>query len=143
MPLISEAHDNKLAGITASESEGTDNSSTEEHVEDVEDFSNNQLLDDEEQAKTPTPKIKKKKGPGRPKKGHSKVMDLPNKRYNTRNKASNSETTLEANKFVIEDDTLATSGMNTTFKLWADMCDAENDTKETIPPKHGNPPVDK
>lgn len=74
-----------MEGIIASDSEGSDNSSTEEHMENVEDFTNDPLMEGKEH-KTPTPKLKKKKGPGRPKKGHSKVTGLPKKCYNTRNK---------------------------------------------------------
>lgn len=48
---------------------------------------------------------------------------------------------------MIEDETLATRAMNTTFKSWADMCDteheAEKEAEDSTPPMHGDPPVSK
>lgn len=87
-----------MDSVTASKLEATKNSSNEETMDYVEDFTNDPLKQDTEPVRTPTPKIKKKKGPGQPKKGHSKVIGLPKKCYNTRQKAaSNSDANAEDN----------------------------------------------
>lgn len=106
--------------------------------------------------KTPTPKVEKKKGPGHPKKGHTKVTGLPKKGYNTHTKVANQnvntnegtsnanaeEETMHAKKYFIEDEITASSGLNTTFRSWADLCD-ENEADDTTPPMHGEIPGSK
>lgn len=115
-----------MDGNTASDSDDTNNSSMEEDAEGIEDFSNDPLENVPE--KTPTPKTKK--GHGRPKKGHNKVIEQPKKCYNTRHWVSTSDVatlaTSSSNKFVINDNKLRNSGMNTKFKSWAKICDEED-----------------
>lgn len=50
-----------------------------------------------------------------------------------------STTAVMTSKFVVDDDKLAESGMNKSFKSWVDMCDNE----ESAPPKHGAPTVNR
>lgn len=137
--VTQELQDATEDGNTASESEDTTNSATEDNSLNVEDFTNDPLLEEKENEKTPTLRIEKKKKSGRPKKSDSKITELPRKEYNTRNKTTNQTTnpddsTSHANKFVIEDEAIATSGMNTTFKNWADLCDEDIDAETTTSP---------
>lgn len=135
-------------GEIASGSDDNNNSSSDEAAEELEDF-NNDPLQDQEQVPSKTPKPTKK-GPGRTKKWHCKIMGLPKKIYNTRSKTSSSDANtstdnLLPNKFVLKDGTLVKSGMSTTFKSWADQCDEEAEKTKTAntPPKHGTLTVHK
>lgn len=136
LPMIPEEHGDPQDGTTAPESESTEQSSNGDNTNDVEDYKNDPLQPDQISEKTPTPK--KKKGPGRPKKGHSNLTGLPKKIYNTHNyntipESTTTTSTPSSANFVIDDIMLAESGMNTKFKSWADECDTEHNT----PPKHG------
>lgn len=116
-------------GHTASE--GEDN-------EEVEDYSNDPLDTQE----LDSPKTGKK-ARGRPKKGMEKKT-FPTKNYNTRQRVTSSDavnaaTSTTSTKFVIDDETLRESGMQTTFKSGAEQCDSEN----TTTPMHGDLQVDK
>lgn len=100
--------------------------------EEIEDFSNDPL--DAHENRTPTPK--QKRGRGHPRKGEGKKQGQTKTKYNIRNRISVSEavamaSTMSSSQFLVDDTRLNASGMS-TFKSWADECDAEN-----TPPMHG------
>lgn len=116
LEAISEEIGDPLDENTASESENTHSYLFAKETDENKYFTNDPLENLPE--KTPTPKVKK--GPRRPKKGDSKVTKQPKKHYNTQNRSSTSEVdtsaTSSSSKFVINDNLLENSGMNTKFK---------------------------